>query len=131
MVTIYPAGLKLRVSPEEPLAPWPAHVPIPNSIGVFEWIADPANPTAFKPMIRVQSSMVRMRMGITEELGLGLSYNSLRRLMLAGFVRSIQVTPGQNAFCLQSYYKHVAAVAADAEFWTGHNLKRYMETLAP
>ena len=131
MVTIYPAGIKMRVTPDEPVAPWPEHVPIPSSIGVFEWVPDPANPTVFKPMVRVQSAMVRMRVGITEELGLGLSYSSLRRLMLGGFVRSIQLTPGQYAFDLQSYYQHVAKVAADPEFWTGQNLKRYMETINP
>lgn len=127
-VTVYPAGLKIRISPDAELTPWPDHLPVPGRIGVFEW--QETAPGNYQPKIRTHPKMIRMRATITEELGLGITYNSLRRLMTAGFVKWHQVTPGQYAFDLQSFYQHLAAVAADPEFWRGKNLRRYMEAIS-
>lgn len=126
-VTVYPAGMKVKIVPNEICQPWPQHLPLPEQIGVFEWV--PRGDGTYEPKIRLHSKMIRMRATITDELGLGITYNSLRRLMTAGFVKSRQITPGQYAFDLQSYYQHVAKVAADPEFWTGQNLRRYMEAI--
>jgi hypothetical protein len=129
-VTIYPTGIKQKVTPDTSgCVPWPDHLPVPTMIGVFEMQPQPDG--TFKPMLRLHTTWVRMKANITEELGLGITYASLRRLMLAGFVRSKQVTPGQYSFCLQSYNQHLARVKADPEFWSprGPNLKRYMEAI--
>ena len=128
LTTVYPAGVKIRIAPGEQLVDWPAHLPVPGRIGVFEWIE--TAPGNYQPKIRTHSKMIRMRATITEEMGLGITYNSLRRLMTAGFVKWHQVTPGQYAFDLQSYYQHVAKVAADPEFWSGTNLRKYMEAIS-
>jgi hypothetical protein len=78
--------------------------------------------------------MVRMKANITEDLALGITYASLRRLMAAGFVRYEQPTPGQYSFCLRSYFQHIQQVRNDPEFWEpGHkngNHKRYMAVVS-
>lgn len=125
LVTVYPTGIKIRISPDETVADWPDHIPVPSRIGVFEWSAQADG--AYKPKIRLQNKMVKMSLDVPEELGLGCSYKTLRRLMIAGFVASEQVSPGQYAFDLQSFYQHRAKVRADPEFWTGANLRRFME----
>ncbi len=126
-VPVYPPGIKVTVTPDAPTVPWPEHIPLPAKLGVFEWA--PQADGSYRPVIRLHDKMVRLKANITEELGLGISYDSLRRLMRAGFVKSEQRTPGQYAFCLQSYFQHVAAVRADPEFWSGKNLRRYMEAI--
>ncbi len=100
---------------------------MPGRIGVFEW-KDQGDGT-FKPTIRLHPKMFRMRAAITEELGLGITYESLRRLMTAGFVKSLQVTPGQYAFDLSSFFQHCQNVRANPEFWSGANLRKYMEAI--
>lgn len=131
-VTVYPPGVSVQVAPEE-LQPYPDHLPLPFSIGVFELRKRGAE-NAYEPMLRLHTAMVRMKANITEELGLGIAYRSLRRLMAAGFVRWEQPTPGQYSFCLRSYFQHLANVRNDPEFWeTGHrngNLKRYMAVVS-
>jgi hypothetical protein len=126
---IYPLGVKVRVkaAPDEDAVPWPEHLPIPTTVGVFEMA--PERDGRFVPMLRLHATLVKMTSNITEQLGLGITYISLRRLMLAGFVRSVQITPRQYAFDLQSYYQHLNHVAQDPEFWTGKNLKRYKEAI--
>jgi hypothetical protein len=100
---------------------------VPFRTGVFEF-QEQADGT-YRPVIRLHSTWVRMRTDISEELGLGIPYTSLRRLMTAGFIESRQLTPGQYCFSLQSFYRHCAAVKADPDFWTGKNLRRYMEAI--
>jgi hypothetical protein len=125
---VYPTGVRLQVAPgADGLAPWPDHIPVPAMIGVFEMSQQPDG--SFRPMIRLHTTWVRMKTNICEELGLGVTYTSLRRLMAAGFVKSKQTTPGQYSFCLQSFHQHCAKVQADPEFWSGENLRRYMEAL--
>ncbi len=69
-----------------------------------------------------------MKANVTEELGLrDIPCASFRRLMVAGFVRSEQVVPGQFAFDLQSLLDHLAAVKADPGFWTLANVRKYVE----
>ena len=124
-ILILPIGVKVKVTPGEEVYPWPNHLPVPR-LGVFEWEPDPDG--RYRAVFRTQSIWVRMREKVTEEYGLGITYQSLRRLMIAGFVESRQLTPGQFALNLQSFYKHCEK-ARDPEFWTGANLKRYMEAL--
>ncbi|GEM_PF-5040509 len=125
-VTVYPVGIKVKVAPDDQLTLWPDHLPVPE-IGVFEWVAQ--GDGNYKPMIRLHPKLVRMGESTIKELGLGVSYNSLRRLMTGGFVRYVQVTPGNYAVDLQSFYQHIAKVKADPDFWTGKNLKKYMEAI--
>ena len=125
-ITVYPHGIRVRVAPDQPTVPWPGHLPV-QRIGVYELIQELDG--RLRPVIHVHGTWVRMRADICEDLGLGISYDSLRRLQRSGFVRARQITPGQIAFDLQSYYQHAAKVQADPEFWTGENLRRYMDAL--
>lgn len=127
--TVYPAGVKIRVAPEGDRVPWPSHLPLPNRVGVCEMVEGADG--RYSATLRLHSTMIRMKANITEELGLGITYASLRRLMTAGFVKSEQVTPGQYSFCLASYFRHLSAVHADPEFWAikGKNYRRYMEAI--
>lgn len=124
-ITVYPPGIKLRLAPDAPEAPWPDNLPLPHSIGVFEFKRN--DDGSYTPIIKMHTRWLRLSVKGIEELALGIGYNSMRRLMRAGFVKFMQITPGQYAVDLQSYFQHVAAVRADCEFWTGKNLKRYME----
>ncbi len=117
----------IKAVPDEPGVSWPNEAPLRGRIGVFDW--EPQESGNYRPVVRLHSKLVRMKATITEELGLGITYTSLRRLMLAGFVRSQQVTPGQFAFDLQSYFRHLANVKVDPEFWSGANLRKYMEAI--
>ena len=126
--TVYPLGLKVRIVPNEQRTemPWPDHLPVPQ-IGTFEWKSQ--GDGTFKPVIRLQPVWVKMHANVTQDLGINITYHSLRRLMTGGFIRQRQITPGQFAFDLQSFFQHCAKVEADPEFWTGENLKRYMEAI--
>lgn len=126
-VSIHPTGEKIRVAPGEPLVAWPAELPVSELCGIFEWVEIGGG--NWQPKLRLHPRMIRMRATIGDVLGLGVPYNALRRLMTAGFVRSLQITPGQYAFDLQSYRQHCDKVAADPEFWKGANLRKYMEAI--
>lgn len=126
-VTVYPMGVKLQVTPDELVKEhldWPEHLPIPK-IGVFEWVQREGG--GFDPKIKLQPKWVRLYDVMTGKISLGLSYASMRRLIIAGFVKSRQTTPGKIDFDLQSYMQHCSAVESDPEYWTGKNLRRYME----
>jgi hypothetical protein len=123
----YPGGFKVEVAPGEEVAPWPVHLPMPVRIGVFEMIEEADG--RFRPVMRLHSTWVRMTMDVTERLGLGTTYASLRRLIVAGFVKGRQLTPNSHSFCIQSFFQHVERVRADPEFWTGENLRRYQQAL--
>lgn len=124
-ITVYPHGIKVRVTPTEQI-PWPDHLPV-QEIGVFEWT--PQGDGSYRPMIHLHPKLVRMGDTMIRELGLGVSYNSMRRLMTAGFVRYVQVTPGNYSIDLQSFFQHLSRVKSDPEFWTGKNLQKYMESI--
>lgn len=126
-VTVYPTGVKVEVTPGSQLEMWPDHLPTPQ-IGVFDWVDQ--GDGSYKPMIRIQPKFVRLVRESYETMGLGISYSSLRRLMHAGFVDGLCITPGHYSFDIQSFYRHVARVKADPDFWTGKNLKRYMQAAA-
>ena len=126
-ISLFPIGVKMRVAPDQEFAPWPSHLPVPR-VGMMEWV--PQADGSYRPMIHCHPVWVRMTEHITEDLGLGINYQALRRLMRAGFVRERRIAPGQYSFDLQSYFKHCAAVQADPYFWENErNLKRYMEAL--
>ena len=125
-ILLFPQGVKVQVAPDGEFHPWPEHLPVPR-VGTMEWVQQPDG--SYRPMIHTHPVWIRMKEDITEELGLGLSYFSLRRLMRAGFVRSKQVTPGQYAFDLQSFFRHCAAVQADPEFWDQKRIKRFMDAI--
>ena len=130
-VTVYPLGVRVQVAPGELLkthVDWPEHLPVPTT-GVFEWV--PREGGGFDPKIRLQAKWVRLYDVKTGKIDLGgISYDSLRRLIIAKFVKGRQTTPGKIEFDLQSFERHCAAVEADPEFWSGKNLRRYMEAVA-
>ena len=127
VASVHPTGEHVCVAPGEALVPWPLPLPVSELCGVFEWLEIGGG--NYQPKLRLHPRMIRMRANIGDELGLGVSYNALRRLMTAGFVRSLQITPGQYAFDLHSYRQHCDKVAADPEFWSGVNRRKYMEAI--
>lgn len=125
-VTVYPTGVKVEVVPgKNARVPWPDHLPVPK-LGIFEWTEEEGG--VYRPVIKLQPVWVRSTEDAPKTYGLGISYSGLRRLMIAGFVERRQITPGQWSFNLQSFYQHIAQVKADENFWTGKNLRRYLET---
>lgn len=123
-LVLFPLGVRIKMGPGETRAEWPAHLPPPRvAMTVLEQQPD----GSLRPIIRAENRWVKMREDITEELGMGIGYNTLRRLMTAGFVRWCQPSPGQYSFDLQSWYEHLSNVRRDPDFWAekGKNRARY------
>jgi hypothetical protein len=80
--------------------------------------------------------MARVSEKLLVRLGLGENgWNTLRRLMRAGFVQGTAVAPATTLLDLTSWENHLQAVQEDPEFWDAdspagaENLRRYRESL--
>jgi hypothetical protein len=94
-------------------------------VAIAEWI--PQGDGTYKPVARVHDEEIPLTDDLPQRLGLGVSHDTLKRLIKAGFVRGCRVAPNRHIFYLQSYYDHVERVREDPDFWTRERLRDYMQ----
>jgi hypothetical protein len=129
-MTVYPPGVRIQIAPDDVFRShieWPDHVPFPM-VGIFDWVERQGG--GWEPKIKPMGIWVPLADVFNKTINLGLKYQSLRRLINAGFVKSRQLTPGRIEFNFQSFLHHCNAVQSDSEFWRDKkNLRRYMEAI--
>lgn len=96
-------------------------------VGIADWIA--VGDGSYKPVVRIHAKMIRLTEDLPDKLGLGIGYQTMLRLMRAGFVEYEQPAPRTYLVNLQSYYDHVRRCKEDPEFWGGERLKRYLQAI--
>ena len=123
MSTTAPASSRVPVVGAKPgveveLVPGKKFVPLAaadvHPVGVAELV--PAGDGTFRPVVRVCPQWFSLSQANLRRLGIGISRAGLKRLIVAGFVRGMQVTPGVYQFDYFSYRAHEGQ-AADPEFW--------------
>jgi hypothetical protein len=96
-------------------------------IGVCDLV--PQGDGTYKPVLRIHAQEVKLSPHTLRELGIGISIETMRRLIRAGFVQGARSAPNAYFFTLQSYFDHVERVRAAAsvgdDFWTTENLTLY------
>jgi hypothetical protein len=87
------------------------------------------DPSTYKAVARVHTAQLRLTPDTIKKLNLGVKFETLKRLVRAGFVEGGRISPNCYLFDLASYYAHNdrvrAAAAAGEEFWTAENLTKY------
>lgn len=86
-----------------------------ESVGVTELV--PAGGGTYRPIVRVCPRWVMLTKRNLRRFGIAISDSGMARLIVAGFVKGMAVTPGVRQFDYFSYLAHEAGVAADPEFW--------------
>lgn len=93
-------------------------VPLPDAILPEVVVADvvPAGDGTFRLIGRVSPRWFPVKTEVLQKLGIGISRQSMKRLIWAGFVKGQLTIPGVFEFNYQSYLEHHAK-ATDPEFW--------------
>ena len=107
-------GTTVQVVPGQRYVPLPADAWEPW--GLAEMV--PAGGGTLRPMVRICPRSFGCTTKNLRRLGIGISTNSMVRLIEAGFVASQKTTPGLYQFDYHSFRDHEARVAQDSEFWT-------------
>ena len=111
-----PAGQLVEIAPGIKIAP----VPDADQARILVLELEPQANGTLRPVARVRGKRVRLTREGLPALGISAGYKTLRRLILAGFVRGEQPAPGVIQMDLESYFEHERATA-DPEFWTRQN----------
>lgn len=119
-VKVINMGVEVEATPGKTVVEMPSSKL--SSVGVCKFISLGDN--LFKAQVVRCPSWVRLTEMAPAQLGLGIEYNSLKRLIIAGFVLGQKVTPRNWQFSLESYYEHVERVHNDPEFWDPDNPAR-------
>ncbi|MCX6901706.1 MAG: hypothetical protein NT105_23755 [Verrucomicrobia bacterium] len=107
-----PAPLTVEVAPGQFVVECPAgQAP---RVGLHD--LQPAGDGTYRPVVRIHSRNLRLTVKLPAQLGLGVNYKTLVRLIRAGFVDGSQVGPRNYDFSLQSYFDHRDR-CKDMEFW--------------
>lgn len=121
------AAGSVEVAPGKTVAPLPAGVPPPR-VALVDWL--PQGGGTYKPVARVHERFLKVSKANVKLLGMGVSVNTLHRLMRAGFVRGVQPSPGLWLMDLDSWYAHLRKVEEEPEFWEdGKRLMLYRESI--
>ena len=91
--------------------------------GVFRW--QPAGDGTFRPIYRIHETMMR---AVDVEQATGVSYRTLKRLILSGLINGSQPSPGLMLVDITSYFEHQEA-ARDPDFWTPARRAQYSSVL--
>lgn len=83
---------------------------------------------SYTPVLQSWGEMIRMTSDLPHRIGLNTDYSTLRRLLIAGFIKYRHFSPGTILIDLQSLYEHMDA-CKDPEFWTPERIKRYRQAL--
>ena len=86
-----------------------------EAVGVTELM--PAGDGTYRPVVRICPRWVMLTRRNLRRFGIAISDSGMVRLIIAGFVKGMAVTPGVRQFDYFSYLDHESAVAADPEFW--------------
>ncbi|HEY8898888.1 MAG TPA: hypothetical protein VIM61_00535 [Chthoniobacterales bacterium] len=87
--------------------------------GVFTW--QKLGDGTFAPVVRIYDTQVP----ISEILKLvGISYDTIRRLITAGFVDGSQPSPGRILVSIDSLFAHLEATK-DPDFWTPERVQKF------
>lgn len=112
----------VEVRPGEKVAPLPDSA-VPK-IAIAHW--QPAGDGTYRPVAKVEGRAIRLCPETVERLRLPVSYATIKRLVVAGFVAGGKVTPNTWVFDPESYLQHQAEVFDDEEFWdVNHPDKNY------
>ena len=125
-IKIINLGKTVEAAPGKQVAPIPEISP---KFGIFKLI--PIGGNEYRAQIETRTPWIRLTPSVPRELGLGIEYRTLKRLILAGFVLGQKVAPNCWQFSLQSYFEHLERARLDPEFWDENNpagnLARYKE----
>lgn len=80
----------------------------------------------YMPVLKTWGQTVRLTSDLFRDLGLDVSYDTVRRLINGGFLRVRRIAPNSIVLELESLYDHLEAVR-DPEFWTEARIKAYRE----
>lgn len=86
-----------------------------EAVGVVELV--PAGAGTCRPVVRICHRWVMLTRRNLRRFGIAISDSGMVRLIIAGFVKGMAVTPGVRQFDYHSYREHEKAVLADPEFW--------------
>jgi hypothetical protein len=79
---------------------------------------------SYLPVLKTWSETIRLRESTPTDLGLDISYMTLKRLIVAGFIRGRLIAPDTCLLDLASLYEHIER-CQDFEFWTEENRAEY------
>lgn len=77
----------------------------------------PAGDGTYRPVARICGRWWTLSRKNLRRLGIAISESGLARLVRAGFVRGMRVTPNITQFDYFDYLRHERAVYEDDEFW--------------
>ncbi|MDR2463578.1 MAG: hypothetical protein LBD30_07345 [Verrucomicrobiales bacterium] len=80
----------------------------------------------YLPVLCLLEGNIRLTVDIGKRLGVDISYQTIHRLILGGFVEGRYLAPNTCLLNLGSFWRHYQATL-DPEFWTPANLARYRE----
>ena len=115
--------LSIEVRPGAKTVPLPrAAVPrvavgkmVPQGEGTYKFVAV------------VHGRYARITPDVLNELNIDVSPETIKRLVIAGFIEGGKLTPGMWSFDVQSYMDHLEAVYDDPEFWDETNLDQNLQ----
>lgn len=107
------SGTTVEALPGKNFAPLAAEAV--EAVGVTELL--PAGDGTYRPVVRICPRWVMVTEKNLRRFGVAISARGMVRLIVAGFVKGMTVTPGVRQFDYFSYLDHEAAVLADPEFW--------------
>jgi hypothetical protein len=116
------AGMQAHVAPDERCKFIDAPIE-DRRYGFFEW--QKLGDGTFAPVIRVYDAHVRL--AVAEKIA-DIGYDTIRRLVIAGFVEGSQPSPGTILVSINSLVAHLQATR-DAEFWTPARIQKYRQSL--
>jgi hypothetical protein len=97
------------------------------SVTLARWIENPDHSYKLLPFTE---RLIRVDRHLQNKLGLGDRWDTLSRLITAGFVEGLRICPKTTLLNLESYYNHLSRVAEDPEFWAEGkgNLEEYRKS---
>lgn len=100
-------------------------------IAIGEWV--PRGDGSYRFVARRLNASMRVNPKTFKLLHIGISINTMKRLIAGGFVRGGKVSPFSYCFDVASYYEHLQRVYDDAEFWDvehpDQNRQRFNNTI--
>ena len=80
----------------------------------------------YLPTMKSWGETVRMSVDLPETFGLDVDYNTIMRLIKAGFLRAKAIAPNSFLLDLASLWEHLEA-CSDPDFWTAKRRQQYRE----
>jgi hypothetical protein len=114
---------------------WVGDIPPPDipPVGFVAWAPAPGQPGLYRPAVRTFQPRIRLTKDIGTKLGVHLPdgdggsravYDTIRRLIMAGFIRAGQMGPGGVELDIQSFWSHYQLTQRPG-FWTPERRRQY------